>query len=192
MSEQNNVYKIACAAFSDEGLDISWDKNILKILCSMQDVSRVLAFLKDHPDCAFHQLIDIVGIDFYPKSPRFEIVYHLLSMHHNCRAQVKTVCEQGNVMDSMLPFFINAGWYEREIFDMYGVVFKDHPDLRRILTDYDFQGHPLRKDFPLFGHTQVRYDEVSKSVVHEPVNLPQMFREFDFESDWKGVKYDDK
>lgn len=188
----DHIYKIISSAFSDEGLDIFWDKKILKILCSLGDLSHVLAFLKDHPDCAFHQLIDIVGIDFYPKSPRFEVVYHLLSMYHNCRAQVKITCEEGDAIDSMLPFFMNAGWYEREIFDMYGVVFKDHPDLRRILTDYDFQGHPLRKDFPLFGHTQVKYDEISRSIVYEPVNLPQMFREFDFESDWKGVKYDDK
>ena len=178
------------AAFTEEDFNIHISHNCINIESTLDMNFRVISFLKEQPYCAFNQLIDIVGIDLYHNSPRFSIVYHLLSLRHNLRVQFKVYLEEKQSVPSIISLFPNANWYEREAFDMYGIIFKDHPDLRRILTEYDFQGHPLRKDFPLFGYQQVRYDEVLKKVIHEPVNLPQMSREFDFESHWKGPKYE--
>ncbi|MCH1568500.1 MAG: NADH-quinone oxidoreductase subunit C [Alphaproteobacteria bacterium] len=151
------------------------------------DIEAVLRYLRDDPDCAFTQLIDICGAD-YPNRPlRFDVVYHLLSMTKNVRVRVKLQAGEETQVPSVTGLFDVANWYEREAFDMYGILFSGHPDLRRLLTDYGFEGYPLRKDFPLTGHVEVRYCDDSKKVIQEPVSLVQEFRDFDFESPWEGA-----
>ncbi|CAI8181026.1 MAG: NADH-quinone oxidoreductase chain 5 [Alphaproteobacteria bacterium] len=152
------------------------------------NIEPVLRFLRDDPDCAFTQLIDICGAD-YPNRPlRFDVVYHLLSMTRNSRIRVKLQAGEETQVPSVTGLFDVANWYEREAFDMYGILFSGHPDLRRLLTDYGFEGYPLRKDFPLTGHVEVRYCDDSKKVIQEPVSLVQEFRDFDFESPWEGAQ----
>ncbi len=153
------------------------------------EVLKVIGFLRDDPLCKFSSLIDICGVDYPNRERRFDVVYHLLSMGHNMRIRVKVTTDEAVAVHSVVSLFPNANWYEREAFDMYGIIFDEHPDLRRILTDYGFEGYPLRKDFPLSGFVEVRYDEERKSVVYEPVNLPQEYRSFDFMSPWEGAKY---
>ena len=153
------------------------------------ELSNVIAFLRDDPICRFNMLIDIAGVDYPARARRFEVVYHFLSMAHNTRIRVKVTTDEDTPVQSIVPLFPNADWYEREAFDMYGIVFDQHPDLRRILTDYGFEGHPLRKDFPLTGFVEVRYDEERKEVIYEPVVLQQEYRSFDFLSPWEGAKY---
>ena len=153
------------------------------------EILNILGFLRDDPICKFTQLIDIAGVDYPSKARRFEVVYHLLSMNHNQRIRVKITTDEDTPVQSCVPLFPNANWYEREAFDMYGIAFENHPDLRRILTDYGFEGFPLRKDFPLSGFVEVRYDEGRKAVIYEPVNLPQEYRSFDFLSSWEGGDY---
>lgn len=153
------------------------------------EIVNVISFLKDDSLCKFASLIDICGADYPERGRRFDIVYHMLSMPHNHRVRVKITTDEVTPVRSLVSLFPNADWYEREAFDMYGIVFDQHPDLRRILTDYGFEGYPLRKDFPLSGFVEVRYDEERKSVVYEPVNLPQEYRSFDFMSPWEGAKY---
>ncbi len=152
-------------------------------------VKQVITFLKTDAQCKFESLIDIAGVDYPARERRFEVVYHLLSMAHNQRIRVKVTTDEDEPVRSMAEIFPNADWYEREAFDMYGIIFDQHPDLRRLLTDYGFEGYPLRKDFPLSGYVEVRYDEERKAVVYEPVNLPQEYRSFDFMSPWEGAKY---
>ena len=152
-------------------------------------VAKVMRFLRDDPVCRFTTLIDICGVDWPSRSDRFDVVYHLLSMHHNQRVRVILTTDEDTPVVSVTDVWPAANWFEREAFDMYGVLFDNHPDLRRILTDYGFHGHPLRKDFPLSGFTQVVYDEEQKRVVYEPVSLVQEYREFDFLSPWEGAKY---
>ena len=147
----------------------------------------LLAFLRDDGECRFQQLIDISGVDYPERPQRFEVVYQLLSLSHNRRLRVKVATDEATPLPSVIPVFSSAGWYEREVYDMYGVRFSDHPDLRRILTDYGFDGHPQRKDFPLTGYVELRYDEVQKRVVYEPVKLNQAYRSFDFLSPWEGT-----
>ena len=154
-----------------------------------EEILRTISFLRDDPVCKFTSLIDICGVDYPEREKRFEVVYHLLSMHHNQRVRVKVGTDENTPVPSLCSLFPNANWYEREAFDMYGIVFDEHPDLRRILTDYGFEGYPLRKDFPLSGFVEVRYDEERKAVIYEPVKLPQEFRDFDFMSPWEGAKY---
>ena len=154
------------------------------------EVINVLTFLRDDPICKFTQLIDIAGVDYPARARRFDIVYHMLSMSQNTRIRVKISTDEDTPVLSCAAVFPNADWYEREAFDMYGVAFENHPDLRRILTDYGFEGYPLRKDFPLSGFVEVRYDEGRKAVVYEPVNLPQEYRSFDFLNPWEGGKYE--
>ena len=150
--------------------------------------SKLLTFLRDDSQCRFETLIDICACD-YPSGPeRFDVVYHLLSMHLNQRIRVKITTDETTPCRSATAVFPFADWFEREAFDMYGMLFSGHPDLRRILTDYGFQGHPLRKDFPLTGHVEVRYDEAQKRVVYEPVKLMQEYRNFDFLSPWEGMQ----
>ena len=149
----------------------------------------VLTFLKEDGNCRFHQLLDVAGVDYPERSRRFEVVYHLLSMSHNQRIRVRIRTNEETPVPSATGLYASANWYEREVWDMYGVKFSDHPDLRRILTDYGFSGFPLRKDFPLTGHVQVRYSESEKRVVYEPVTLRQDFRDFDFISPWEGADY---
>ena len=151
-------------------------------------IEAVMKFLRDDAECAFTQLIDLCGAD-YPQRPlRFDVVYHLLSMTKNHRIRVKVQAGEETQVPSLTGLFEVADWYEREAFDMYGILFSGHPDLRRLLTDYGFEGYPLRKDFPLTGHVEVRYDDDAKKVVHEPVSLVQEFRDFDFESPWEGAR----
>ncbi len=152
-------------------------------------IKNVITFLKSDSLCKFESLIDICGADYPARERRFDVVYHLLSMAHNQRIRVKITTDEVEPVRSIAEIFPNADWYEREAFDMYGIIFDQHPDLRRILTDYGFEGYPLRKDFPLSGYVEVRYDEERKSVVYEPVNLPQEYRSFDFMSPWEGAKY---
>ncbi len=149
----------------------------------------VLTFLRDHEDCLFKQLVDIAGADYPERAERFEVVYHLLSLKHNARIRVKVATDEKNPVSSVTPIFSSAGWFEREAWDMYGILFADNPDLRRILTDYGFDGHPQRKDFPLTGYVELRYDVEQKRVVYEPVKLNQAYRSFDYLSPWEGPDY---
>jgi len=158
----------------------------------VKDIISTILFLKTNDQCRFKQLIDITAVDYPNRESRFKIVYLLLSLENNLRIIVNTNIEDKKIVPSLTKIFPSANWMEREVFDMYGVSFKDHPDLRRILTDYGFEGYPLRKDFPLTGHTEVRYSEDKKKVVYEPVKLDQEYRNFDFESPWEGTKYINK
>ena len=151
------------------------------------DIARVLTYLRDEPGLRFAQLVDLCAVDYPDRPSRFEVVYHLLSVAHNRRVRVKVAVPEDTPVPSVVEVFPAAGWYEREVWDLFGIAFEGHPDLRRILTDYGFQGHPLRRDFPLSGKVEVRYDDGLKRVVYEPVHLPQAFREFDFESPWEGA-----
>ena len=150
---------------------------------------KVLSTLRDDSNCLFRQLVDITAVDYPEREERFELVYNLLSMKHNQRIRVKLTTDESTPVATATTVFSTAGWFEREVWDMYGVYFTDHPDLRRLLTDYGFEGHPLRKDFPLTGFVEVRYDEEKKQVVYEPVELRQEFRNFDFLSPWEGTEY---
>ena len=161
----------------------------LTINARRAEVMTVISFLRDDPICKFSSLIDICGVDYPSRERRFDVVYHMLSMAHNTRIRIKVTTDEAVPVHSIVSLFPNANWYEREAFDMYGILFDEHPDLRRLLTDYGFEGYPLRKDFPLSGFVEVRYDEERKSVVYEPVNLPQEYRSFDFMSPWEGAKY---
>ena len=161
----------------------------LCININIEDIISTILFLKTNEKCKFKQLIDITAVDYPQKEKRFKIIYLLLSHENNLRIVINALIDEKETVPSITKIFPSSNWMEREIFDMYGVTFKDHPDLRRILTDYGFKGYPLRKDFPLTGHTEVRYDEETKKVVSEPVKLDQEYRNFDFESPWEGTKY---
>ena len=150
----------------------------------------VLRFLRDDPSCGFVCFIDICGVDYPAREKRFDVVYHLLSPYQNLRIRVKVQTDEDTPVPSTVEVFPAANWFEREAFDLYGILFSGHPDLRRILTDYGFAGHPLRKDFPMTGHVEVRYDDEKKKVVYEPVKLVQEFRSFDYLSPWEGTEYD--
>jgi NADH-quinone oxidoreductase subunit C len=150
----------------------------------------LLTYLRDDPKCLFKQLIDICGVDWPEREKRFDVVYNLLSLKNNQRIRVKVQTDETTPVPSAAPVYSSAGWFERETYDLYGVWFSDHPDLRRILTDYGFEGHPLRKDFPMTGFVEVRYDDEQKRVVYEPVKLTQEYRNFDFLSPWEAVQYD--
>tara|TARA_B100000029_G_scaffold14553_2_gene15067 strand:- start:834 stop:1445 length:612 start_codon:yes stop_codon:yes gene_type:complete len=163
--------------------------NQLFIDVKVEDLKSIILFLKTNSKCRFKQLIDITAVDYLEKEQRFKIVYLLLSHENNLRIVINTEIEEEKVVPSITKIFTSANWMEREVFDMYGISFQDHPDLRRILTDYGFEGHPLRKDFPLTGHTEVRYSEDKKKVISEPVKLEQDYRNFDFQSPWEGTKY---
>ena len=163
--------------------------NQLYIELDIENLISTILFLKTNDKCRFKQLIDITAVDYPGKEKRFKIVYLLLSHENNLRIVINVHINETVVIPSITKIFPSANWMEREVYDMYGVSFKDHPDLRRILTDYGFEGYPLRKDFPLTGHTEVRYSEEKKKVISEPVKLDQEYRNFDFESPWEGTKY---
>ena len=163
--------------------------NQLFIDVDVEDVISTILFLKTNEKCKFKQLIDITAVDYPQREKRFKIVYLLLSHESNLRIIININIEEKIIVPSITKIFPSANWMEREVFDMYGISFKDHPDLRRILTDYGFEGYPLRKDFPLTGHTEVRYDEAKKKVIYEQVKLDQEYRDFDFESPWEGTEY---
>ena len=161
----------------------------LKLFIDQVDIVDVLLFIKNNPKTRFRQLVDLTAVDYPEKEKRFTLVYFLLSHEKNVRASIEYQIKENDIVSSITSIFPAANWMEREVFDMYGVSFKGHPDLRRILTDYNFKGHPLRKDFPLTGHTEVRYNEEAKKVLSEPVRLEQNYRNFDYESPWEGTKY---
>jgi NADH-quinone oxidoreductase subunit C len=166
------------------------DRAELTVYTTPEKLSSLLQFLRDDGNCLFRQLTDICGADYPERPERFEVIYHLLSLKQNLRIRVKvTVAEAKPVVPSIMELYPSAGWYEREVWDMYGVFFSGNADLRRILTDYGFDGHPLRKDFPLTGYVEMRYDEEQKRVVYEPVKLTQDFRRFDYLSPWEGASY---
>lgn len=162
----------------------------LIIYVDKAEIVEFLTFLRDDKNLSFKILLDVFGADLLGiRNPRFEIIYNLLSLKLNNRITIKVALSDKEKLPTVTKVFSSAGWFEREAFDMYGIEFENHPDLRRILTDYNFQGHPLRKDFPLTGYEELRYDEVSKKIVYEPVKLMQEFRNFDFEMPWEGTKY---
>ena len=163
--------------------------NSLTIEIEIEDITEVILFLKTNEKCKFRQLTDITAVDYPRKEKRFKLVYLLLSHENNHRIIINSNIKENTIAPSITKIFPSANWMEREVFDMYGIIFKNHPDLRRILTDYGFEGHPLRKDFPLTGYKEVRYSENQKKVIYESVKLEQNFRNFDFESPWQGTKY---
>ena len=161
----------------------------LRLCIDEMDLIEVLLFLKNNPKTKFKQLVDLTAVDFPENEKRFRMIYFLLSHEKNVRVSIEYRIKENDIVSSITSIFPAANWMEREVFDMYGITFKDHPDFRRILTDYNFKGHPLRKDFPLTGHTEVRYNEEVKKVIYEPVKLEQNYRNFDYESPWEGTKY---
>lgn len=152
-------------------------------------IVEVMRFLQSDAECAFHNFTDVSGVDYPEREKRFDVVYHLMSPRHVRRIRVRVMTDEATPVPSIVSVFPGANWYERETYDMYGIAFTDHPDMRRLLTDYGFQGHPLRKDFPLTGFVELRYDDTEKRVVYEPVKLNQEFRNFDFLSPWEGGEY---
>jgi NADH-quinone oxidoreductase subunit C len=158
----------------------------LAVVVDAGSIVKVLTALRDAPELRFSELVDLCGVDYPDAEPRFEVVYHLLSLHHNQRLRVTVRTDEVTPVPSVIGVYPTAGWFEREAWDMYGIFFADHPDLRRLLTDYGFEGHPLRKDFPLTGYVEMRYDEAQKRIVYEPVKLRQDFRNWDFLSPWEG------
>jgi len=169
------------------GWNVSFDQ--LAVTVTMTSLEAFVDFLRTDRTCRFTSLVDITAVDYPSREARFEVIYHFLSMYQNQRIRVKMEVREGDVVPSITAIHPSANWFEREVFDMFGIMFSGHPDLRRILTDYGFRGHPLRKDFPTTGYTEVRYDEEQKRVVYEPVNLVQEYRQFDFLSPWEGAQY---
>jgi NADH-quinone oxidoreductase subunit C len=161
----------------------------LTVLITPSSLVAFCEFLKSDTSCKFSTLVDITAVDHPDRETRFDVVYHFLSMYQNHRVRVKCAIREDETLASITSVYSSANWYEREVFDMFGILFTGHPDLRRILTDYGFRGYPLRKDFPTTGYTEVRYDEALKRVVYEPVNLVQEYRQFDFMSPWEGAQY---
>ncbi|MEW7006763.1 NADH-quinone oxidoreductase subunit C [Lentilitoribacter sp. EG35] len=161
----------------------------LTITAETDGIIELLTFLRDNARCKFVSFIDICGVDWPQREKRFDVVYHLMSPQQNTRIRIKVAVGEGETLPSATSVFVGADWFEREAYDMYGILFTGHPDLRRILTDYGFEGHPLRKDFPTTGYVEVRYDDEQKRVVYEPVELKQEFRNFDFLSPWEGTDY---
>lgn len=173
----------------DSVLSTKVDYGELTIEVAASDILDVVRYLRDNSACKFVNLTDVCGVDWPAREKRFDVVYHFLSPFQNQRIRVKVMTDEDTPVPSITPIFPGAEWFEREAYDMYGILFSGHPDLRRILTDYGFDGHPLRKDFPLTGFVEVRYDDEKKRVVYEPVRLNQEFRNFDFLSPWEGTDY---
>ena len=188
-SNYQELEKIVSSELTSKIKKSSVDFNELMIECSVENLIDTIQFLKSSDKLKFKQLIDIAGVDYLDSDKRFQLVYLLLSHEKNLRIKVSINIEMGAEVPSLTKIFQSANWMEREVFDMYGIKFQNHPDLRRILTDYNFEGHPLRKDFPLTGFEEVRYSEKDKKVIYEPVKLEQNYRNFDFESPWEGTKY---
>ena len=188
-SNYQELEKIVSSELTSKIKKSSVDFNELMIECNIENLIDTIQFLKSSDKLKFKQLIDIAGVDYLDSDKRFQLVYLLLSHEKNLRIKVSINIEMGAEVPSLTKIFQSANWMEREVFDMYGIKFQNHPDLRRILTDYNFEGHPLRKDFPLTGFEEVRYSEKDKKVIYEPVKLEQNYRDFDFESPWEGTKY---
>ena len=189
ISKLQNLEKLINSELSIKVLNSVILNEELLIEIKDNDIVDVIQFLKSNENCKFKQLIDIAGVDYPENEKRFELIYLFLSHENNTRIKLLTRFELDQTINSITKIFPSANWMEREVFDMYGVKFKNHPDLRRILTDYGFKGHPLRKDFPLTGFNEVRYSEKDKKVIYEPVKLEQNYRNFDFESPWEGTTY---
>ena len=170
---------------------LAWDvtHDELNVDVAPASIEDFVEFLKADRNCRFSTLVDITGVDYPGREKRFDVVYHFLSMYRNQRIRLRLSIREDEMVHSITAIHPSANWFEREVFDMFGILFTGHPDLRRILTDYGFRGHPLRKDFPTTGYTEVRYDEAQKRVVYEPVNLVQEYRQFDFMSPWEGAEY---
>ena len=170
---------------------LSWEvsNDELTVTIASTSVVAFVEFLKSDGACQFSSLVDITAVDYPQRSKRFDVIYHFLSMYQNHRIRLRVQIREDEMVPSIIDVHPSSNWFEREIFDMFGILFTGHPDLRRILTDYGFRGHPLRKDFPTTGYTEVRYDEVQKRVVYEPVSLVQEYRQFDFMSPWEGAEY---
>jgi NADH-quinone oxidoreductase subunit C len=177
------------AALPDAVLSTAVAFGELSVQAKPEGIVPVLTFLRDDSTCRFSVLIDVCGVDYPDREPRFDVVYNLLSLTYNQRVRVKMAVAEGVPVPAASSVYSTAGWFEREAWDMYGILFSGHHDLRRILTDYGFEGHPLRKDFPLTGFVELRYDDEQKRVVYEPVSLTQEYRTFDFMSPWEGAKY---
>jgi len=161
----------------------------LTVNATLNGLLDLVEFLKAKGECRFSTLVDITAVDYPTRERRFDVVYHFLSMYQNQRIRLKVSIREDEIMPSITAIHPSAGWFEREVFDMFGILFSGHPDMRRLLTDYGFRGHPLRKDFPTTGYSEVRYDEMEKRVVYEPVSLVQEYRQFDFMSPWEGAEY---
>jgi len=189
ISKLQNLEKIINSELSSKIQSSSINNEELLIEINQKDLKDVVQFLKLNENCKFKQLIDIAGVDYPENEKRFELIYLFLSHENNTRIKLLLKFEINQIINSITKIFPSANWMEREVFDMYGIKFKNHPDLRRILTDYGFKGHPLRKDFPLTGFNEVRYSEKDKKVIYEPVKLEQNYRNFDFESPWEGTNY---
>ncbi|GBF27636.1 NADH-quinone oxidoreductase chain 5 [bacterium MnTg02] len=185
----NDLGDYVAGALSDAVVAWHVSYGELTVTVVRERISQVLKYLRDDARCQFSILIDICGADYPERPKRFDVVYHLLSPKQNQRIRIKTQTDENTAVPSAISIFPAANWFEREAFDFYGILFSGHPDLRRILTDYGFQGYPLRKDFPLTGYVEVRYDDEQKRVVYEPVKLTQEYRSFDFMSPWEGTKY---
>ncbi|MEM1006121.1 MAG: NADH-quinone oxidoreductase subunit C [Pseudomonadota bacterium] len=170
---------------------LSWDLSHgeLNIDVAPSNLVEFVEYLRSDRTCQFSTLVDITGVDYPERAKRFDVVYHLLSMYRNHRVRLRVSIREEDMVPSLVDVHPSANWFEREVFDMFGILFSGHPDLRRILTDYGFRGYPLRKDFPTTGYTEVRYDEAQKRVVYEPVSLVQEYRQFDFMSPWEGANY---
>jgi len=189
ISKLKNLEKLINSELSSKIQNSFIRNEELLIEIRVDDLLDIVQFLKSNENCKFKQLIDIAGVDYPENEKRFELVYLLLSHENNTRIKILIKFQINQTINSLIKIFPSANWMEREVFDMYGIKFKNHPDLRRILTDYGFKGHPLRKDFPLTGFNEVRYSEKEKKVVYEPVKLEQNYRNFDFESPWEGTNY---
>ena len=189
ISKLQNLEKLINSELSSKIQSSSINNEELLIEINEKDLIDVVQFLKLNENCKFKQLIDIAGVDYPEKDKRFQLIYLFLSHENNTRIKLLIQFEINQSINSITKIFPSANWMEREVFDMYGIKFKNHPDLRRILTDYGFKGHPLRKDFPLTGFNEVRYSEKDKKVIYEPVKLEQNYRNFDFESPWEGTNY---
>lgn len=172
-----------------EVLDATVEHDELNVTSTVSGLLDLVEFLRSDSSCRFSTLVDITAVDYPARPQRFDVVWHFLSMYQNQRIRVKVAIREDEIVPSLIGIHPSANWFEREIFDMFGIMFSGHPDLRRLLTDYGFRGHPLRKDFPTTGYVEVRYDESEKRVVYEPVNLTQEYRQFDFLSPWEGAKY---
>ena len=189
MSDLNNLEKKINSELTTKIINSKIKYSQLYLTIDPEDLIDVIMFLKTNIECKFQQLIELTAVDYPGRNKRFKMVYLFLSHEFNQRIILDFSINENEIVQSITSVFPSANWMEREVFDMYGIKFKDHPDLRRILTDYGFEGHPLRKDFPLTGHNEVRYSEEKKKVVYEPVKLEQNYRNFDYESPWEGTKY---
>ena len=189
MKNLENLEKIINSELTSKVKSSKIKHNQIYLNIEESELINVIMFLKNNNNTKFKQLIDITAVDYPDNDRRFKLVYLLLSHENNQRLVINFTIKENEVVNSLTSIFPAANWVEREVFDMYGIEFKDHPDLRRILTDYDFEGFPLRKDFPLTGHNEVRYSEDEKKVIYEPVKLEQNYRNFDYESPWEGTKY---